>query len=60
MPLVYQARFYAASFGVCLVKKRGMNIDKTILDLHDFADGIYYVRIIDEQGKAVTKKLVKE
>lgn len=48
-----------SAFGTCFQKKQGIT-DKTFIDIHDFVSGIYYVRIIDKQGKSVTKKLIKE
>ena len=46
--------------GTCLEKKQGIDADETIIDIHNYDSGIYYVRIIDGQGKSVIKKLIKE
>jgi photosystem II stability/assembly factor-like uncharacterized protein len=45
--------------GTCLEKKQGIDADETIIDIHNYDSGIYYVRIIDGQGKSITKKLIK-
>jgi len=48
-----------SSLGVCLVKKE-MDTESGFINIQDFATGIYYVRIINGQGKSVTKMLMKK
>lgn len=48
-----------SSLGVCLVKKE-IDSESGFINIQDFAAGIYYVRIINGQGKSVTKMLMKE
>ena len=49
-----------SALGICLIKNQGVNADKIILDIHDFADGVYYVRIADGENHIKTLKLVKQ
>jgi photosystem II stability/assembly factor-like uncharacterized protein len=46
--------------GTCLLKKQINDQRIKYIDIYDFKPGIYYVRIIDEQGKSVINKLIKE
>ena len=48
-----------SSLGVCLAKKQ-MDTETDFIDIRESASGLYYVRIIDEQGKSTTKKIIKE
>jgi len=48
-----------SSLGVCVLKKE-MDTESCFISIQDFAAGIYYVRIINGQGKSVTKVLIKE
>ena len=46
--------------GVLLVKKQLNAAKKTTVNTTGFATGFYFIRIIDSEGKFVTKKLVRE
>lgn len=46
--------------GTCLLTKHRNDRGINYIDIYDLKPGIYYVRIIDEQGMSVIKKMIKE